>query len=322
MVRVKRSAWPAPAEGEDDDPAALIHPRDLFRSDDRVGWENACRRRALHVRLTGDDVLCRTLGRYTMVVDAADAGLAPHLIANGFWEIWIARLMAQRIRPGMVCLDAGANVGYFTVLMADLAGVEGRVIAAEPVPATFRLLERNLEHNGFAPRTEALRAALGAAAGEARLVMPAGEPKNAQVTEADPGGLDSDEYRWVEAPVIAVDDLDLPRLDFAKIDVEGAEAAVWAGMQRTLDRSPNIQIVMEINCRRYPDAAGFLDQLQARFPLRTIDGLGRPQPIAREVALNTPHDVMLYLSRRENGRPLGRGRWWRPWAKMLRLGRP
>jgi FkbM family methyltransferase len=192
-------------------------------------------------------------------------------------------------------LDAGANVGYYTILMADLTGPDGRVIAAEPNPATHRLLTRNIDHNGFTQRTTIRNAALGATSGPVRMVMPVGEPKNAHVSGVDPASLDAREYASFDADATTVDDLDLPRLDFAKIDVEGAELEVWRGMQRTIERSPGIQVVMEVNCLRYADPIAFLDEIEARFPLMTIDGIGRPQPIDRDSVLNSVTDVMLYL---------------------------
>ena len=81
-------------------------------------------------------VLCRTLGRFKMYVSTLDEGLAPHLISDGYWEMWTTRVMTEVVKAGMICIDAGANVGYYSVLMAELVGSGGRVIAAEPVPAT------------------------------------------------------------------------------------------------------------------------------------------------------------------------------------------
>jgi FkbM family methyltransferase len=274
----------------------LLDIRKLFAAGPRQRWEADCRRLAFNARLAGDDVLCRVLGRYTFVVDASDVGLAPHLIADGFWEIWVTRLIASRIREGMVCFDAGANVGYYAVLMADLAGETGRLFAAEPVPPTVRLLTRNLHHNGFGSRSEVLPIALGAKSGRATMIMPKGEPKNALIGKVQDAEVESGEFARFDTPLAAIDDLDIPRLDFLKIDAEGAERDIWAGMQRTLDRSPAIQIVMEVNCLRYPDAAAFIGAVRERFQLQTIKGDGTLRPIRTEEVLAATDDVMLYLA--------------------------
>ena len=180
----------------------LLDVRELFSLGPRARWENACRRLAFNARLSGDDVLCRVLGRYTFVVAASDVGLAPHLIAYGFWEIWVTRLIASRVREGMTCLDVGANVGYYSVLMADLVGQTGQVIAVEPIPTTFRLLSRNLAHNGFLRSLEGMLplALFAAASGEATLIMPQGEPKNAAFGEVCDDEIESGRYARLSAP--------------------------------------------------------------------------------------------------------------------------
>ena len=283
----------------DDEPGhwdgSLLELRTLFQSDNRIGWENACRRAAFNARLSGNDVLCRVLGRYTFVVDGSDVGLAPHLIADGFWEIWVTSFIARQLRSGMVCLDAGANIGYYTALLADLVGPEGRVIAAEPLPGNRRLLARNLHHNGFAPRVQLIDAALGEADGRAALLVPPGEPKNAFIGMVDESRIASGEFESCPINVTSIDALGIPRLDFVKIDVEASEEAVWAGMQETLERSPDIKIVMEVNCLRYSDAAGFINRIKDRFPLRAIDGGGNARVVTLDELLASSSDVMLAL---------------------------
>jgi len=276
---------------------AARDPRYLPQRAVQAGWQAWSRLRARNRPQPGGEVLCRALGRYPMLVSADDVGLAPFLIRSGVWELWITRLIRRRLRPGMIALDAGANVGYFTLVMADAVGSAGRVLAAEPIAATRSLLERNLALNGFGERVRILPAALGAEAGEVTLIIPQGEPKNAIV---QPEGVDYSfgrPYERFTAPMMRVDDLDLPSLDFAKIDVEGQEAELWAGMQQTLDRSPQIQIVIEVNGGRGPGAAAFIEDLQRRFPLRVIDTVGNLHPVtAAEVAV-VMDDVMLYLAR-------------------------
>jgi FkbM family methyltransferase len=277
----------------------LSDPRYLPARTIQAGWQLWCHARARSQPRPNGEVLCRALGKYDMLVSATDVGLAPFLIRSGSWELWIARFLRQRLRPGMVVMDAGANCGYFTLLMADAVGATGKVIAAEPIPATRSLLERNLALNGLAERTEVLGVALGAiSGGEVTLIIPQGEPKNAIV---QPDGLDYSfgrPYERVTAPAMRVDDLNLARLDLVKIDVEGQEAELWAGMQQTIARSPGIQIVLEVNGGRGPaGVAAFLEDIQRQFPLRAIDTVGNLQTmtVAQIIAVND--DVMLYLAK-------------------------
>ena len=135
--------------------------------------------------------------------------------------------------------------------------------------------------------------AFGAEAGEVTLYIPPGEPKNAMICDFVP----HPEWDVVAAAVKPIDELGLPRVDFIKIDVEGAEIDVWRGMQKTIDRNPNIHIMMEVNCARYPAAApAFLVEIAARFPLRSIDYAGVHVPVTAAEVLAFPDDVMLYLA--------------------------
>jgi FkbM family methyltransferase len=289
-----------PATAEADFTHSLLTPKRMFHIRDRNHWESECRRMTMNARLSGDEILCRTLGRYKMIVNAGDKSLAPNLIADGYWEIWITALIARAVEPGMVCIDAGANIGYYTVLMAEHAGPLGKCISAEPVPETFSYLKKNALLN-FG-NMELLNLAFGAERGTLTLFMPRGEPKNASVSHV--GELDQAHYERMDVQVQPIDDLDLPRLDFVKIDVEGAERLVWDGMQATIARSPDIQIVMEVNAQRTIGIEDWLQEISAIFPLCVVDYWGDPVSVTIEQIKADPHDVMLYLSKRSFGERL------------------
>ena len=94
--------------------------------------------RALYL---GDQmVLCRVLGKYLMYADSQETGITPHLAMDGYWESWITLALARTVRPGWHCLDVGANHGYYTLVLADGAGPEGRVSPIEPTPRLAELL--------------------------------------------------------------------------------------------------------------------------------------------------------------------------------------
>jgi FkbM family methyltransferase len=300
---VKLHRWkPAPHASDSHPPApsvdwALLDPRAIFAIPNRTHWESEFRRLTFNAVMAKDAVLCRILGRYKVLVSNADEGLGPHLIGDGYWEVWTTRFIAQRVQPGMVCIDAGANLGYYTVLMADMCGPDGRVIAAEPVPQTRDFLTRNVALNGFSHRVEIRPEAFGAEAGEVSIAIPRGEPKNALVEFAGVALHPGWEWDTIKTPMVRIDDLNIPKVDFIKIDVEGAEEALWRGMAQTLDRSPDVQIVMEVNYPRYADPEAFFADIASRFPLRRVDFEGEAAPITVEEIRDANDDVMLYLSR-------------------------
>src|SRR5262245_27706135 len=76
----------------------------------------------------GDHIsLCRVLGRYSMYVDTRDIGFSSHMLLSGFWEMWVTEAIVARVKPGMRVVDCGANLGYFSLIMADLAGPAGHL---------------------------------------------------------------------------------------------------------------------------------------------------------------------------------------------------
>ena len=238
--------------------------------------------------------LCRVLGRFRMYVDTTDLGLSSHLLTLGYWEMWHTEAMARLVRPGMTAVDIGANLGYFTVLMSELVGPSGRVHAFEPNPALAERLRKSVYVNGFA-WTTVHELALSDAAGEAALSVPAGDPKNGQIVPIGPGG-----------PRLRVETgrLDaLPGLldaDILKIDVEGAEQAVWRGMAGLLESPRPLTIVLEFTMGRYEDPAAFVDQLTRHgFSLEVIDPFDGIVPIDRAWLLSRPHgeDQLVVLRR-------------------------
>src|SRR5262249_41994460 len=64
------------------------------------------------------------------------------------------------IQPGMIIADIGANVGFYAVEMAKFVGPQGRILAFEPDPLTFRLLQERVNH-GSQSNIETYQVALG-----------------------------------------------------------------------------------------------------------------------------------------------------------------
>ncbi len=264
----------------------------------RHALERACRATAQPCYLGDGVALGRVLGRYKAFLDTSDRGFASHVLLDGFWEIELTRFIAKRLRPGMVVADVGANFGYYSLLMADLVGADGHLVAIEPNPGAARMVRRSLELNGFAGRSAVLTAAAGAQAGEAFLFVPEGEPKNARVVATQAGAATEPERQ--ATPVVALDEIlaGYARVDFLKIDTEGSEEQVIAGLSRVIERF-RPEIVLEFNPGRCQDPAGFLTRLRASYPvLRVIDAEGVDAAAADAALLdqNDEEDRLIFLS--------------------------
>jgi hypothetical protein len=95
-----------------------------------------------------------------------------------------------------------------------------------------------------------------------------------------------------------------PRVDFIKIDAEGAEEGIWRGMHRTLERNPDITIIMEVNSVKYREPRAFIRSiLDAGFTLRYIDYDSNIKNVTEEQLVSNPSglDWMLFLRRKDEG---------------------
>jgi FkbM family methyltransferase len=259
----------------------------------------ACHAACQATYLGDDTVLCRVLTKYLFYADARDIGITPHMCLNGFWEIWITQVFARIIQPGWNCVDIGANQGYFSILIADLIGASGRLLAVEPNPKLIDFLAKNLEVNGFQSYSTIRQQAVSDSDGEKlNLVIPLGRALNATITGAAAGENDT----GFEVETASLDTLteDWARVDFVKIDAEGAEEKIWRGMSKTIERNPRITIVMEFKCSRYSDPRSFLnDILKNGFELRHIDYDGAVKDLTLEQTLTErpDEDWMLFLQK-------------------------
>ncbi len=142
------------------------------------------------------------------------------------------------LRPGELFVDAGANVGSYTVLAAGAVGA--RVIAVEPVPAAFAALRRNIAINGIGERVRALQCGLAASAGALSFTE--------DLDSANRVVLSGEMHGTVRVPVRTLDELcadEAPVL--VKVDVEGFEREVLAGGAKTLAARGLLAVVMETN---------------------------------------------------------------------------
>ncbi|MGD9616074.1 MAG: FkbM family methyltransferase [Alphaproteobacteria bacterium] len=258
-----------------------------FAGRSKRALEALCRARAQPVYLGGNEALCRILGRYKLYVDTRDAGLGAHLLLDGFWEMGLTIHIARHVRAGMAAIDVGANFGYYTVLLGALVGESGRVLAIEPAPETAAMLRRSVALNGFEHIATVIETAAGAGdAPESLLFVPEREPKNAQLV-ASPDGLDRIPGTLHRVAQSSVDTLaaDQRRIDFIKIDAEGAEEAVIAGMLATLRRD-RPHLVLEFNAARARDPGALL------ATLCTIYGKPRYLDLHGNVLETTPERLL------------------------------
>jgi FkbM family methyltransferase len=203
------------------------------------------------------DGIARAQGLHIPPIEDMGAGTRLRQVL-GWYEHESIRVVEILVQPGMVALDVGAHIGYYTLRLARRVGSRGRVLALEPHAPTFRLLAENLPPARF-PNVELVPVAAGDTPGEALLVEFMGSGKHSFY---DVSVLDA-EYRArgtkVAVRVARIDDLmrerGLRQVHFVKLDIEGAEQAALRGMAEVLAASPVVAAIVEYNSRAI-DAAG------------------------------------------------------------------
>jgi len=172
-------------------------------------------------------------GKRSMWVDLGDRFVSFGCLFDHYEPIE-TRFVTAVLRPGDVFIDVGANVGWFTMPASTLVGEEGRVHAFEPRADTADYLAKTVVLNELQKQVTVHRFALSDAEGHRLLVW----TRNTE----NPGGyfvVDQVPTPEMEAqPVLLrpLDDLRLQRVDFMKVDVEGAEMRVFRGAQATLEK--------------------------------------------------------------------------------------
>lgn len=165
--------------------------------------------------------------------------------AEGTNEGPVQQAMTQLLRPGDTFVDIGANIGFFSLLAARLVGSRGRVVAFEAVPGTAAILLENALDNDM-EHIHVRSEAVGAEPGHAPLRVTS-HPGGATLSD----DADASEItETLDVPVVSLDSLrasgTLPEPDVVKIDVEGHEEAVLAGMDLLLrDRSPVLLVELD-----------------------------------------------------------------------------
>lgn len=141
------------------------------------------------------------------------------------------------VKRGTIVLDVGANIGAHTVPLAQLTGPGGVVVAFEPQPVLHQILCANLVLNNI-PNALTYAMALGNSQGTCQIpVLDYSKPYNF-------GGVSMDMVTEGEAvPLGKLDDFQLDRVDFIKLDVEGFESQVLEGAAETIERCRPVMYV-------------------------------------------------------------------------------
>ena len=206
---------------------------------------------------TGEGVSAETAGCYRVAVLLNGARMGVTLDEHSFRQIYfygtyepeVTALMYHLAGPGQVWLDVGANIGYYTILLASLVGPMGEVHAFEPNPDMAKQITNSLSMNGFQQVQKIELAVSNVSGEEAILHIPlshSGQSGQSSLLVH----RDIAESREVRVQTVSLDDY-LGGIekgaDFMKIDVEGLEILAFRGMKHILQSLPPQIIISEVS---------------------------------------------------------------------------
>ena len=184
----------------------------------------------------------RTVLGQKMNINPSRSILEMKLALLRMYEPEVVDYFHAQVPRDSVVVDIGANIGLFTLVAAEIVGPEGRVIAYEPHPETYKELCENVARNGYS-NVLPVQAAISNAPGMLRMNVFTDCDLNSVACTADLG--------VVEVPAFTLDDSlsghGLAHCDLIKMDIEGAEWFALRGMDRTLERNPNVRLLIELH---------------------------------------------------------------------------
>lgn len=180
-------------------------------------------------------------------------GMHEKVFFVGEFERTATEVVRRLVRKGDVCIDVGANFGWYTTLFAANIGPDGAVHTFEPVPDTFRELKRNYELLANRDNVFLNNCALGDEEGSITLNLFSDLPTGHASVSSQ--GRDADitfECRLTKLDTY-LESHSVGQVDFVKVDIEGAEMMFLKGADKLFEqeRPPAFLMEMALNQTRH-----------------------------------------------------------------------
>ena len=245
--------------------------------------------------------LAKILNSFYLNTDSEELSVGQWLSKHGYWESWVTSWMTKHINPGDICVDIGANYGYYTRIMEKLATSSGVVHAFEANDDLCKMLSRSIIENPIddaAPIT-LHNVAVSDSKGIVTLNIPPKYLGGSSIVwgkEDLPSSIEDE--LWTESMQVDSDTLDslignLSHINLIKIDIEGAEYLAWRGMQKILDKTD--LIVIELGAYSHNELK---DSIYSKYDVTYIEIDGNEKQISRSELDNLDDLIMAVLRRK------------------------
>ena len=152
-------------------------------------------------------------------------------------------IVKKYVHEGDIVIDIGAHVGYYTLLMAQLVGENGKVYSFEPDPVNFQLLKKSVEINGF-ENVVLIQKAVSNITDKVKLFLGDDDSAINRIYDAKLG----DAKESIDVESVTIDEYFKENdelVNFIKIDSEGSEIKIINGMKQFLSRNQELVMMTE-----------------------------------------------------------------------------
>ena len=152
-------------------------------------------------------------------------------------------IVKKYVRKGDIVIDIGAHVGYYTLLMAQLVGKNGKVYSFEPDPVNFQLLKKSVEINGF-ENVVLIQKAVSNITDKVKLFLGDDDSAINRIYDAKLG----DAKESIDVDSVTIDEYFKENdelINFIKLDSEGSEVKIINGMKQFLSRNKELVMMTE-----------------------------------------------------------------------------
>lgn len=184
------------------------------------------------------------------------------------------------VMEGNIAIEGGAFTGYYAMQLSQSVGEKGMVVAIEAVPENFKLLKKNIESNNLT-NVIAVNKALSNQKGTATFFR-----KKKQEGSIVKGMVSEKNQISVECDLVdnIVTELNLPKIDFIRLQLNGAELNALKGMSKTLQHQPQVLVAAPYSKDGIPFKKKIIDYLES------IDISS--QSVLSNVCINVHHDFV------------------------------
>lgn len=198
-----------------------------------------------------------TVNKVKLHVQLDDWAVGARIMVKRHYEPNVTKFVQTQVDQGMTVVDIGANIGYYTMLFANLVGPTGKVIAFEPSPSNCRLLEMSQSVNAF----KNIVLFPYAVSDKKETIGFHQDDSNGGICDVNLSGA-------YQVQAITLDEflLDEQQIDFVKMDIEGAEGLALQGMLHLLAKHKPVMVTefnpRALECVSKCNAEDFLNQFR------------------------------------------------------------